>query len=145
MSVGSDDSGSSDLTSYYYLNYDTRHGLGSDDTPFVYSAKYSFDKQSIDNITVEAASKAAHHHVYSIINPHRGVEISEGERTPCVNRDGRRNAEACGSNDDSAYTITGEEWEIARNAIANNTRILAGASAETLNAYHGILEKNRVR
>jgi hypothetical protein len=112
MSVGSDDSGSSDLTSYYCLNFDTRHGLGSDDTPFVCSAKYSSDEESIDNITMATASKAAHHQIYAIIKPHTGVELSEGERTPHVNRDGRRNAEASGSNDDSAYTITGKEWEI---------------------------------
>jgi hypothetical protein len=38
MSVGFDDSMSSDLTSYYCLHCDSRHGLGSDDTSFVYSA-----------------------------------------------------------------------------------------------------------
>jgi hypothetical protein len=51
------------------------------------------------------------------------------------------NVEASTSNDDSAYTITEEEWEISRNAIANNTRIPDGASTGTLNAYHGILER----
>ena len=50
MSVGSDDSASSDLTSYYCLNCDTRHGLGSDDTPFVCSARYSSDEESIGSI-----------------------------------------------------------------------------------------------
>jgi hypothetical protein len=59
-----------------------------------------------------AASKAAHHQVNAIINPHTGVELSEGERTPRVNRDGRRNVEASDSNDDSDYTINGEEWRL---------------------------------
>jgi hypothetical protein len=145
MAVGSDDSGSSDLTSYYCLNCDTKHGLGSDDTPFVYGAKYSSNEESIDSITKATTWKAAHHQIYAIINPATGGELSGGECTPCVNRGGCRNVEASASIDDIAYTITEKEWEIARNAIANNTRILAGASAETLNAYHGILEKNRVR
>jgi hypothetical protein len=106
---------------------------------------YSSDEESIDNITMAAASKVVYHQVYAIINPHMGVELSEGDRTPRVNRDGRRNAEASGSNEHSAYTITGEEWEVARNAIANNTRIPVGASVGTLSTYHVILQKNRVQ
>jgi hypothetical protein len=50
MSVGSDDSGSSDLTSYYFLNCDTGHGQGSKDTPFVCSAGCSSDEESIGSI-----------------------------------------------------------------------------------------------
>ena len=40
LSVGSDDSGSSDLTSYYCLDCDVRHDLGSDATPFVCDSNY---------------------------------------------------------------------------------------------------------
>ena len=145
MSVGSDDSGSSDLTSYYCLNCDTRHELGSDASPFVCSAKYSSDEESIDNIAPIAAARAAHHQICVIINPQTGVEISEGERTPRANRERRRDAEASGSNADSTHTVTREEWETARNAVVNNTRLPVGVSAGTLNAYHVILEKNRVR
>jgi hypothetical protein len=112
--------------------------------PFICSAKYSFDEESIDNITREATWRAAHHQIYAILNPVTRVDLFEGEHTPCVNHGGRCNIEASASNDDSAYTINEEEWEIARNAIANNTRIPSGASAGTHNAYHGILEKNQV-
>jgi hypothetical protein len=87
----------------------------------------------------------AHHQIYAIINPVTGGELSEGKRTPRVNRGGLRNVEASASNDDSAYTITGEEWEVARNAISNSTLIPAGASTRNLNVYHVILDKNRVR
>jgi hypothetical protein len=48
MSVGSDDSESSDLTSYYCLDCDTRHELSSDASPFVCGVKYSSDEESID-------------------------------------------------------------------------------------------------
>jgi hypothetical protein len=51
MSVGSDDSESSDLTSYYCLDCDTRHELGSDASPFVCGIKYSSDKESIASAT----------------------------------------------------------------------------------------------
>jgi hypothetical protein len=83
-----------------------------------------------------------HHQIYAIINPITGDKISEGKRTPHNNRSRHRNVETSASNDDNAYTITGEEWDIARNAIANRTPIPIGASAGTLNAYHVILEKN---
>jgi hypothetical protein len=123
MSVGSDDSGSSDLTSYYFLNCDTGHGQGSKDTPFVCSAGCSSDEESIGSIARAATWEAARHLVYDIINHVTGDETSEGERIPRVNRGRRRNVETSASNDDSAYTITREEWEIARNAIANRTSI----------------------
>jgi hypothetical protein len=145
MSVGSDDSGSSDPTSYYCDNCDTWHVLGSEDTPFICSAGYSSDGESIDNIPRAATWEAARHQIYAILNPITGEEISEGERTLQNNRNRRRNAETSASNDDSAYTITDEEWGIARDAIANRTPIPIGASAGTLNACHAILEKNRDR
>jgi hypothetical protein len=121
MSAGSDDSGSSDLKSYYYLNCDTRHKLGSDASPFVCSAKYSSDVETIGNIASIAAAGAAHRQICVIINPQTGVEISEGERTARANRERRRDAEASGSNADNTHTVTREEWEAARNAVVNNT------------------------
>ncbi|KAK1613855.1 hypothetical protein QYE76_019372 [Lolium multiflorum] len=145
MTVGSDDSRSSDLMSYYCLNCDTRLDLGSDASPFICSAKYSSDKGSIDNVIPIAATRAAHHQICVIINPQTGVEISEGECTPCANRERRRDAEASGSNVDSTHTITREEWEAARKTVVNNTRLPIGVSVGTLNAYHVIMEKNQVR
>jgi hypothetical protein len=76
----------------------------------------------------------AHHKIYDILN---SVNGDEGERTPRASR--RRNV------DNSDYTITEEEWEIARAAITNNTRFPSGTSAGILNAYHTILERNRER
>ena len=40
LSVGSDDSASSDLTSYYCLDCDVRHELGSDAEPFICDSNY---------------------------------------------------------------------------------------------------------
>jgi hypothetical protein len=51
MSIGSDDSVSSDLTSYYCFDCDTRHEFGSDASPFVCGIKYSSDKESIASAT----------------------------------------------------------------------------------------------
>jgi hypothetical protein len=90
-----------------------------------------------------ATWEAARHQIYAIINPIIGEELSEAEHTPNNNHNRRRNVETSANNNDSAYTITNEEWEIARSAIANCTQIPIGASAGTLNAYHVILEKNR--
>jgi hypothetical protein len=104
MFVGFDDSMSSGLTSYYCLNCDTRHGLGSGDTPFVCSANYSSGEESIDSIARTATWKVAHHQIYAILNP---VDGEEGERTPRASR--RRNVENNSSNDNSDYTITEEE------------------------------------
>ena len=61
MSVGSDDLTSSELTSYYCLNCDTRHGLGSSDTPFVCNAQYSSGEDSIDSIVQGTTRRTAHH------------------------------------------------------------------------------------
>jgi hypothetical protein len=69
MSVGSDDSGSSDLTSYYCINCDTRDGLGSEDTLFICSAEYSSDGESIDNIPRADTWEVARHQIYAILNP----------------------------------------------------------------------------
>ena len=133
------------MTSYYCSNCDTRHGLGSDDTPFVCSARYSSGEESIDNAARTATWRMTHHQIYAILNAvntgNGGGE--EGERTPRASR--RRNSENSASNDDSDYTIAEEEWEAARAAITNNTPLPAGTSVGTLNAYHSILERNRVR
>ncbi|KAK1632147.1 hypothetical protein QYE76_006462 [Lolium multiflorum] len=64
MSVGSDDPTSSELTSYYCLNCDTRHGLGSSDTPFICNAQYSSGEDSIDSIVQGTTRRTAHHQVY---------------------------------------------------------------------------------
>jgi hypothetical protein len=142
MLVGSDDSMSSDMTSYYRLNCDTRHGLGSDDTPFVYSANYSSGEESIDSVSRTATWRVAHHQIYAILNAADGGG-AEGERTPHVSR--RHNTENSASNNDSDYTIAEEEWAAARAAILNNTRLPSGTLVGTLNAYRSILETNRVR
>jgi hypothetical protein len=63
----------------------------------------------------------AHHQIYAIVNPVNGDEPSEGEHTPHINSGGCCNIKTSANNDDRAYTITEEEWEIARNAVANNT------------------------
>jgi hypothetical protein len=53
MSIGSDDSESSDLTSFYCTGCDTRHELGSDAPPFVCGVKYSSDEiYKLENFAV---------------------------------------------------------------------------------------------
>jgi hypothetical protein len=111
--------------------------LGLDDTPFVCSANYSSGEESIDNIVRTATWKLAHHQIYAILN---SINEYEGERIPRANM--RRNIEKSSSNNNSDYTITEEEWEIARASITNNIRFPSGTSAEILNAYHAILERN---
>jgi hypothetical protein len=132
---------SSDMTSYYCLNCDTRHGLGSDDTLFICNANYSSGEESIDIVARTTTWRVAHHQIYAILNAADGGE--EGEQTPHVSR--RRNTENSASNDDNDYTIAEEEWVAARAAILNNTGLPSGNSVGTLNAYRSILERNRGR
>ncbi|KAK1602749.1 hypothetical protein QYE76_016411 [Lolium multiflorum] len=141
MLVRSDDSMSSDMTSYYCLNCDTRHGLGSYDTPFVCSAKYSSGEESIDNAARTTTWRMAHHQIYDVLNAGNGGE-EEGERTPRASR--RCNAGNSANNDDSVYTIPEEEWEAARAGITNNTRLPFGTSA-TYKSPVGIEELRHCR
>jgi hypothetical protein len=148
MFVGSDDSGSSDLTSYYCLDCDTRHEIGSEASPFVCGIKYSSDEESIDEYTDAAPltrMQAAHHQISVIINAQTGAEISSGEHTPRANDERRRDCEASGSNANTTFSVSREEWDAARNAVVNNTRLPVEVSVGTLNAYHFILEKNHSR
>jgi hypothetical protein len=64
-------------------------------------------------------------------------------RAPNVER--RRDAKASGSNVNNTFSVSTEEWAAARNAVVNNICLPVGVSAETLNAYHAILENNRSR
>ena len=55
----------------------------------------------------------------------------------------RREAEASTSN--GSVSVSQAEWDAAQHAVVNNTRLPPGVSPGTLNAYHSILERNRVR
>ncbi|KAK1604027.1 hypothetical protein QYE76_027700 [Lolium multiflorum] len=136
MSVGSDDPASSELTSYYCMNCDTRHGLGSSDTPFICNAYYSSGEDSIGSITQGDTRRVAPLQVY-VAN--RGDE----DRTPRSSR--RASFENSASNNNSDHTIAEEEWAAAKAAMLNNTPLPAGTTVGTLNAYRSILEKNRER
>ena len=136
MSVGSDDPASSELTSYYCMNCDTRHGLGSSDTPFICNAYYSSGEDSIGSITQGDTRRVAPLQVY-VAN--RGDE----DRTPRSSR--RASFENSASNNNSDHTIAEEEWAAAKPAVLNDTPLPAGTTVGTLNAYRSILEKNRER
>jgi hypothetical protein len=76
-SVRSDDSGCSDLTSYYFLDCDIKHELGSDALPFVSGIKYSSDEESVGNngdITRVPASHLPHYQI-SAIDPVTGAKV----------------------------------------------------------------------
>ncbi|KAK1663306.1 hypothetical protein QYE76_051465 [Lolium multiflorum] len=136
MSVGSDDPVPSEMTSYYCINCDTRHGLGSSDTPFICNAYYSSGEDSIGSVVRGDTRRVAPLQVY-VAN--RG----DGERTPRSSR--RASFGDSASNDNSDHTITEEEWAAAKAAVLNNTPLSAGTTVGTLNAYRSILEKNRER
>ncbi|KAK1616586.1 hypothetical protein QYE76_022103 [Lolium multiflorum] len=141
MSVGSNDPTSSELTSYYCLNCDARHGLGSSDTPFICNAQYSSGEDSVDNIVRGTTRRSAHHQVYAANNTGNTRHGGDGDHTPRSSR--RASFENSASNRDSDYTIADEEWAAARAVVLNNTPLPAGTSVGTLNAYRSILEKNR--
>ncbi|KAK1664329.1 hypothetical protein QYE76_052488 [Lolium multiflorum] len=127
MSVGSDDPASSELTSYYCLNCDARHGLGSSDTPFICNAQYSSGEDSVDSIARGTTRRSAHHQVYAANNKGNTRHGGDGDRTPRSSR--RASFENSASNRDSDYTIADEEWVAARAAVLNNTPLPAGTSS----------------
>jgi hypothetical protein len=141
MSVESDDPTSSELTSYYCLNCDTRHGLGSSDTPFICNAQYSSGEDSIDSTVQGTTRRPAHHQVYVANNTGNTRRRGDEDHTPRSSR--RASFENSASNRDSDYTIADEEWAAARAAVLNNTPLPVGTLVGTLNAYRSILEKNR--
>ncbi|KAK1616993.1 hypothetical protein QYE76_022510 [Lolium multiflorum] len=143
MSVGSDNPVPSKMTSYYCLNCDTRHELGSSDTPFICSAQYSSGEDSVDSAVKEGTGKTARHQVYAANNTGNARNMGEGEHTPRSSR--RRSFGNSASNHGSDYTTAEEEWEAARAAVLNNTPLPVGASVGTLNAFREILDKNRER
>jgi hypothetical protein len=79
-----------------------------------------------------------HHQIYATLSAANAGE--DGERTPHAGR--RHNPKNSTSNDEIDYTITEEEWAVARDAILNNTGLPSGTSVGTLNAYRSILERN---
>jgi hypothetical protein len=99
MSVGSDNPAPSEMTSYYCLNCDTRHGLGSSDTPFICSAQYSSGEDSVDIIVKEVTWKAAHHQVYVANNTGNARNRGDGDYTPHSSR--RLSFENSASNNNS--------------------------------------------
>jgi hypothetical protein len=112
MSVGSDDSGSSDLTSYYCLDCDTRHKLGSDALPSICGIKYSSGEESIGNIGSVTHVPAVHLARYQIsaIDPVTGAEIPpDGNTGHDDNNRPRRDAKASGSNTGTTVTVSQEE------------------------------------
>ncbi|KAK1603321.1 hypothetical protein QYE76_016673 [Lolium multiflorum] len=135
MSVGSDDPASSELTSYYCMNCDTRHGLGSSDTPFICNAHYSSGDDSIDSIARGDTRRAAPHQVY-VANRETGI-------APPVH--GRASLRTAPGTITATTPSREEEWAAAKAAVLNNTPLPAGTTVGTLNAYRSILEKNRER
>ncbi|KAK1685641.1 hypothetical protein QYE76_046489 [Lolium multiflorum] len=141
MSVGSDDPASSEMTSYYCLHCDARHGLGSSDTPFICNAQYSSGEDSVGSIVQDTTRRTAHHQVYVANNTGNTRHRRDGDHTPRSTR--RASFENSARNNNSDYTIADEEWAAAKAAVLNNTLLPAGTSVGTLNSYRSILEKNR--
>jgi hypothetical protein len=88
MSVGSDNFGSSDLTSYYCLNCDSRHELELDASPFVCDIKYSSDEE-LGNIVPLNTMQAAHQQTCVIINAPTGAEIHPTSMAQMPHKRGR--------------------------------------------------------
>jgi hypothetical protein len=107
--------------------------LGSSDTSFICSARYSSGEESIDSAVRMTTWRTSRHQVYATLNA--GNTGNGGEERGLTPRSGRRrNSENSASNDDSGCTIAAEEWEAAWNAITNNTPLPAETSVGTLNA-----------
>jgi hypothetical protein len=82
------------------------------------------DEESIGKhnyVVPSIVTRLARHQIGVIINPQTGDEISMGEHTPRTNIERRRDGEASGSNINSTFSVSREEWTAARNAVVNNT------------------------
>ena len=102
-SDGSDDLGSSDLTSYYCIDCDTRHDLGPNATPYVCDSNRNFGKIDSNHnfgnidanrdypITRVPALDLARYQIYAI-------DPATGQNIPDPRRSGADDAEASNSN-----------------------------------------------
>jgi hypothetical protein len=117
MFVGSDDSESSDLTSYYCFDCDTRHEFGTDVLPFVCGIKHSSDEESIgkcdDNIPLSTA-RPAQYQVYVTFDPEARTETLVADITAHVRRNRRQDGEASDRNANTTILVSQPEWDAAQ-------------------------------
>jgi hypothetical protein len=114
MSVRSYDSESSDLTSYYCIDYDTRHELRSDAPPFACVVEYSSNKESIGklgDIIPLSTTRLAQYQVYVTFDPETGVKTPAGGNTARINNDQRWDGEASGGNANTTILVSQTEWD----------------------------------
>jgi hypothetical protein len=108
MPVGSDDSESSDLTSYYCIDCDTRNELGSDALPFVCGIKYSCNDERIGNhgeIIPLSAAQLAHYQVCITFDLETGTETLAAGNTVHVRNDREQDGETSGSNTNATILV----------------------------------------
>ena len=84
--------------------------------------------RGMHDIVRAPAATLARYQIY-VIDPATGADVPD----------------ASSSHASTQVSVSQAEWDAAQYAIVNNTRLPIGASPGTLNAYHSILEKNRVR
>jgi hypothetical protein len=110
--------------------------------------KYSSDEERIgthgDAIPLIVA-RMARYQVRVTFDPDTGAKIPAGGNTPRTNNERQRDGEASGSNANSTFSVSKDEWVMARKAVVNNSSLPVGVLACNLNAYDAILEKNHSR
>ena len=107
LSVGSDDSASSDLTSYYCLDCDVHHDLGSDATPFVCDSNYSANNDNIREVQTPARAPVlamARYQIF-VIDPATGRE-------------------AKASTSSGSVSVSQAEWDASQHAMSTTLACL---------------------
>ena len=140
-----------DLTTYYCYDCDTRHDVSAGAAPFLCNTRDTSPK--FVRLGDYGYATMPYRQVSAIISPHAGDadntgnadnQGNTGNRSPPRRRTPPRgHDEASGSS--TEITVLPEEWEVAKRAVATNTRVPLGATHGTLHAYHRILEENRRR
>src|SRR4051812_10975055 len=114
-----------------------RHQVGAGAEPYICGSNYptadasTYSASNIEHAPVEAAFRFQ---IYAVEGEAPGDQGNRGNH-----------GEASSSHDRTELSVSPAEWDEARNAIVNNTRLPLGASPGTLNAYHSMLERNRTR
>ena len=104
--------------SYYCLDCDVRHELGSDAEPVICDSNYFYTNDAIrgmHDIVRAPAATLARYQIY-VIDSSTGADVPE----------------ASSSHASTQVTISQAEWDAAQYAIVNNTRLPIGADRKSV-------------
>lgn len=147
LSLLSNNSGSSDLTSYYCLDSDTSHDVESGPYFLCDVGINSTDDESDDDISAHPPSRITHPVRYQIVvvDPVTGIDDGLPGASMVNNRAPRRAGALRASTESTSITVSQADWDLSRDAIVNDHTLDRNAPQGAWDAYHAILKANHQR